>query len=143
MRGGHASHARSEERAGVGDVRPTHALRRAGACHLPRRGRLLARRPVRAVVWLDTLEGGPGYRIKKLRYEALPGLWVPALLYEPETLEGKVPAVLNVNGHDSKGKSADYKQIRCINQAKRGMLALNIEWLGMGQLHDATTTATT
>ena len=26
------------------------------------------------------------------------------------------------------------KQIRCINQAKRGMLALNVGWLGMGQL---------
>lgn len=88
------------------------------------------------VVWLETIEGGPGYRIKKLRFEALPGLWIPALLYEPQKLEGKVPAVLNVNGHDRNGKAADYKQIRCINQAKRGMLALNIEWLGMGQFAD-------
>jgi dienelactone hydrolase len=86
------------------------------------------------VEWLETIDGGPGYRIKKLRYEALPGLWIPALLYEPASLEGKVPAVLNVNGHDGKGKAAPYKQIRCINQAKRGMLALNVEWFGMGQL---------
>ena len=49
-------------------------------------------------------------------------------------LKGRVPVVLNVNGHDSKGKAAPYKQIRCINLAKRGMLALNLEWLGMGQL---------
>jgi len=89
------------------------------------------------VKWLETIKGGPGYRIKKLRYEALPGLWVPALLYEPEKLDGKVPAVLNVNGHDRNGKAANYKQIRCINQAKRGMLALNVEWLGMGQLSSA------
>ena len=88
----------------------------------------------RRIEWLDTIPGGPGYRIKKLRYEALPGLWIPALLYEPEKLEGRVPVVLNVNGHDSKGKQAPYKQIRCINLAKRGMLALNVEWLGMGQL---------
>ncbi|HEY3392184.1 MAG TPA: hypothetical protein VGK58_05730 [Lacipirellulaceae bacterium] len=88
----------------------------------------------RRIEWLDTISGGPGYRIKKLRYEALPGLWIPALLYEPERLDGRVPVVLNVNGHDSKGKQAPYKQIRCINLAKRGMLALNIEWLGMGQL---------
>jgi dienelactone hydrolase len=87
------------------------------------------------VVWLETLETGAGYRIKKLRYEAAPGLWVPALLYEPENAAGKVPAVLNVNGHDAQGKAAEYKQIRCINQAKRGMLALNVEWFGMGQLH--------
>lgn len=87
------------------------------------------------VEWLETIPGGPGYRIKKLRYEAVPGLWIPALLYEPESLTGKVPAVLNVNGHDrGDGKAADYKQIRCINQAKRGLLALNVEWIGMGQL---------
>tara|TARA_R110002095_G_scaffold138534_1_gene120289 strand:+ start:260806 stop:263562 length:2757 start_codon:yes stop_codon:yes gene_type:complete len=88
------------------------------------------------VVWLETITGGPGYKIQKLRYEALPGLWVPALLYIPNELSGKVPVVMNVNGHDRKdGKAADYKQIRCINQAKRGMLALNVEWLGMGQLN--------
>jgi hypothetical protein len=86
------------------------------------------------VEWLDTMEGGPGYHIRKLRYEALPGLWIPALLYEPEKLTGRVPAVLNVNGHTSLGKQYPPKQIRCINQAKRGMLALNIEWVGMGQL---------
>ncbi len=83
---------------------------------------------------LEVIEGGAGYRIRKLRYEALPGLWIPALLYEPTDLSGRVPAVMNVNGHDGNGKAADYKQIRCINQAKRGMLALNVEWLGMGQL---------
>ncbi len=86
------------------------------------------------VEWFETIEGGPGYCIRKLRYEALPGLWIPALLYEPETLSGKVPVVLNVNGHEKVGKRVPYKQIRCINQAKRGMLALNVEWLGMGQL---------
>jgi dienelactone hydrolase len=99
------------------------------------RGAAAAWRDARTrVEWLDTIKGGPGYRIKKLRYEALPGLWIPALLYEPEKLQGKVPVILNVNGHDGNGKAAGYKQIRCINQAKRGMLALNVEWLGMGQL---------
>jgi hypothetical protein len=88
------------------------------------------------VKYLETIEGGPEYRIKKLIYEAVPGLWIPALLYEPKKLDGPVPVVLNVNGHDRKnGKAADYKQIRCINQAKRGMIALNLEWVGMGQLH--------
>lgn len=89
------------------------------------------------VEWLDAMEGGPGYRIRKLRYEALPGMWIPALLYEPEGLSGKVPAVLNVNGHTALGKQYPPKQIRCINQAKRGILALNVEWLGMGQLRAA------
>jgi len=32
------------------------------------------------------------------------------------------------------GKSVEYKQKRCINQARQGMLALNREWLAMGEL---------
>jgi len=85
------------------------------------------------VEWAGELPGR-GYRVRKLRYEALPGLWAPALLYLPERLEGRVPVHLAVNGHDGKGKAADYKQMRCINLAKRGMIALNAEWIGMGQL---------
>ena len=84
--------------------------------------------------WQDVIHGDETYRIKKLRYEALPGLWIPALLYEPLQLTGPTAVAMNINGHDGNGKAADYKQIRCINQAKRGMLALNVEWLGMGQL---------
>jgi hypothetical protein len=86
------------------------------------------------VEWFDTIEGGPGYKIRKLRYEALPGVWIPALLYLPDNLSGKVPVMLAVNGHDGNGKAAPYKQVRCINLAKRGMISLNVEWFGMGQL---------
>ncbi len=86
------------------------------------------------VEWLDTILGGAGYHIRKLRYEAVPGFWIPALLYEPDAPKSKMPVVLNVSGHDPNGKSAVYKQVHCINQVKRGMLALNVEWIGMGQL---------
>lgn len=86
------------------------------------------------VEWRGVIETGAGYRIRKLRYEGYPGLWVPALLYEPTNLRGKVPAVLNPNGHHAGGKAMDYKQARCINLAKRGMLALNTEFIGMGEL---------
>ena len=90
------------------------------------------------VEWLQTIDGGPGYKIRKLRYEAVPGLWIPALLYEPtEFKTPKVPVSLAVNGHDSAGKAVAYKQLRCINQAKRGMIVLNTEYLGMGQLTGA------
>ena len=86
------------------------------------------------VEWRGVIDAGPGYRIRKLRYEGYPGLWVPALLYEPTGLQGQVPAVLNPNGHHAGGKAMDYKQARCINLAKRGMLALNTEFIGMGEL---------
>ena len=86
------------------------------------------------IEWLDTIPGGPGYHIRKLRYEALPGMWIPASLYEPDRLSGKVPLILHLNGHERTGKSVDYKQLLSINLAKRGMLVLDLEWLGMGQL---------
>lgn len=95
-----------------------------------------AKQPLR-VEWLDTIPGGPAYHIRKLRYETAPGFWIPALLYEPDAPAGKMPVVLNVSGHDPNGKVAGYKQIHCINQVKRGMLALNVEWIGMGQLSHA------
>ena len=83
---------------------------------------------------LGVVAGGEGYQARKLRYEALPGMWIPAILYVPEPLSGKVPVMLAVNGHDRNGKAAKYKQVRCINLAKRGLLVLNVEWFGMGQL---------
>jgi len=86
------------------------------------------------VEWRGVIETGKGYRIRKLRYEGYPGLWVPALLYEPTALRGKVPAVLNPNGHHPGGKAMDYKQARCLNLAKRGVLALSTEFIGMGEL---------
>jgi dienelactone hydrolase len=87
------------------------------------------------VVWLERIKTDQGYSLRKLRVEALPGLWIPGILYEPDDLQERVPVVLNVNGHDREGKVTAYKQLRCINLAKRGMLALNLEWLGMGQLN--------
>jgi len=92
-----------------------------------------AKQPLK-VEWLETIPGGHGYHIRKLRYEASPGFWIPALLYEPDAPAAKAPVVLNVSGHDPNGKTAGYKQIHCINQVKRGMLALDAEWIGMGQL---------
>jgi dienelactone hydrolase len=89
------------------------------------------------VEWVDRLPGRGGYSIRKLRYEAVPGLCIPALLYEPEALSRRVPAILNLNGHVGlPGKAIEYEQIRCINLAKRGMLALHPEWLNCGELWD-------
>jgi len=79
---------------------------------------------------------GKGYRIRKLRYEIVPGFQSVALLYEPENLRGKMPAILNVNGHvGPPGKSVEYKQKRCITFARHGILALNLEWFYFGELN--------
>src|SRR5262245_5830129 len=84
---------------------------------------------------MGSIPTGMGYRIRKLRFEIVPGFAGTAILYEPEVMKGKVPAILNVNGHvGSPGKAVEYKQKRCINQALRGIVALNLEWLGCGEL---------
>lgn len=76
----------------------------------------------------------PGYRIVKLRFEIVPGFYSAALLYEPEHMSEKMPAILNVNGHGPGGKAVEHKQKRCINQARRGIIALNLEWFDFGEL---------
>lgn len=85
---------------------------------------------------LGVIESGEGYRVRKLRYEIVPGFQSTAILYEPENPAGKAPAILNVNGHEyPEGKAVEYKQKRCINFAKRGIFALSPEWLSCGELY--------
>ena len=81
------------------------------------------------------IDTGYGYKLRKLRYEIVPGFYSAAILYEPDHMAGKVPAILNVNGHvGPQGKAVEYKQKRCINYAKRGIMALNLEWFAYGEL---------
>ena len=86
------------------------------------------------VVWGEVLQPAKEYVIRKLRYECYPGYWVPGLLYEPTGGEGPRPVMLNPEGHYRGGMFAGYKQIRCANLARRGVLALSMEFLGMGEL---------
>ena len=79
---------------------------------------------------------GAGFRRRKLRYEIVPGFYSTAVLYEPGKLNAKAPAVLDVMGHFPAGKAMEFEQTMCINQALRGMVALNLEWLDMGELRD-------
>jgi dienelactone hydrolase len=80
------------------------------------------------------VESGNGYRVRKFRYDIVPGFAATALLYEPEKTNGRVPAILNVIGHEPMGNAAEYEQKRCINFAKRGIVALSLGWVGFGEL---------
>lgn len=79
-----------------------------------------------------------GYRVRKIRFEAVPGLHVPALVYEPVIAarrpSQKIPVVLNFNGHEGTGMANSYHQARAINLAKKGLYAINVEWIGQTQL---------
>jgi dienelactone hydrolase len=90
------------------------------------------------VEWLDTITTPHGYSIRKLRYQVVPGLWIPALLYLPDKADpaSPSPGILNVNGHvGPPGKAIEYEQLRCINLAKRGIAALHPEWFNFGDLN--------
>jgi len=89
------------------------------------------------VVWCDTIPHD-AYTIRLLRYAAVPGLWIPAALYEPLSEIAPIPAVLNVNGHSyDQGKAEEVEQIRCATLARNGILALHPEWFACGELGGA------
>jgi dienelactone hydrolase len=85
---------------------------------------------------LGPLPSGEGYQRRKLRYEIVPGFYSTAILYEPAHLQDRVPAVLNLMGHfEPVGKAMEFEQKLCINLTLHGMMALNLEWIGMGELY--------
>src|SRR5262249_32599532 len=49
---------------------------------------------------VGAIESGNGYRIRKFRYQVVPGSQADALLYEPQTGSARMPGILNVLGHD-------------------------------------------
>ena len=85
---------------------------------------------------LGAVASGKGYQLHRLRYEIVPGFYCTALLYTPDPLHGRVPAVLNVMGHfTERGNKMEFEQKFCINQALKGMVVLNPDWIGMGELN--------
>ncbi|HEY3099174.1 MAG TPA: acetylxylan esterase [Methylomirabilota bacterium] len=74
------------------------------------------------------------YRIRKLRYEIVPGMRAPAILCEPVSRSRPAPAVLNLIGHEEGGKAIASAQQRCVAFAKMGVVALTPEWPGFGEL---------
>jgi dienelactone hydrolase len=82
----------------------------------------------------EVIDTTHGYRLRKFRYEVVPGFYSTAILYEPEKISGRVPAILNLVGHDPLGNVVEYEQKRCINFAKQGILALSLGWPGFGEL---------
>ncbi|HBL75313.1 MAG: hypothetical protein A2W90_20570 [Bacteroidetes bacterium GWF2_42_66] len=73
-----------------------------------------------------------GYRIEKLYYESLPGLYVPANLYIPDHIEHPCPAILYVCGHSRTQK--EYYQGYPQKFAQLGFVCLIIETIQFGEV---------
>jgi cephalosporin-C deacetylase-like acetyl esterase len=73
-----------------------------------------------------------GYRIEKLYYESLPGLYVPANLYIPDDIREPRPAILYVCGHSPTQKVRYQPYPRKF--AELGFVCLIIETIQMGEV---------
>jgi dienelactone hydrolase len=69
-----------------------------------------------------------GYTIQKLVFESHPQFFVTAYVYKSDSAPaGRLPVIVNVNGHWAHKKGEDRVQLRCAFQALRGYLAIAID----------------
>jgi dienelactone hydrolase len=80
---------------------------------------------------LETLDR-PDYRIEKIVFQTLPGVWMTANAWVPKR-EGKLPAVLCVHGHWAGAKQDPHVQARCAGLAKLGFFVLAVDAFGAGE----------
>ena len=73
------------------------------------------------------------YRIEKIIYESMPGFYVTGCLYVPNKINNKVPAILNVIGHDQESFRAPLYQTINTNLVKKGMIVFAIDPPGQGE----------
>ena len=81
------------------------------------------------------------YRIEKIIYQSMPGFYVTGCMYIPNRINNKVPAILNVIGHDQEAFRAPLYQTINSNLAKKGMIVFAIDPPGQGehvQYYDST-----
>jgi dienelactone hydrolase len=76
-----------------------------------------------------------GYRIEKLLLQTRPDVWMTANAYVPETVKGKVPAVLVVHGHWALARRDPVVQARCLGLVKLGFFVLAVDAFGAGERH--------
>lgn len=74
----------------------------------------------------------PGYRVEKLIFQTLPGVWMTANAYVPDR-PGRLPALLMVHGHWRGAKQDPTVQARCIGAAKLGFFVLVVDAFGAGE----------
>jgi hypothetical protein len=70
------------------------------------------------------------YTIQNIAIETLPGLYVCGSLYRPLKAKGKLPVILNPDGHFERGRYREDCQYRCAMQAKMGAMAFSYDLFG-------------
>ena len=73
-----------------------------------------------------------GYRVEKIIFQTMPGVWMTASAYVPDK-PGKLPALLAVHGHWRGARLDPVLQKRCIGPAKVGYFVLAVDAFGAGE----------
>jgi hypothetical protein len=74
-----------------------------------------------------------GYTVQNIAIETLPGLYVCGSLYRPINTKGKIPIILNPDGHFADGRYRADCQLRCAMQARMGAMAFSYDLFAWGE----------
>ena len=74
-----------------------------------------------------------GYTIENVAIEVLPGVYVSGSLYQPLHSKGRIPGILNPDGHFDHGRYRPDCQLRCAMLAKMGAMAFSYDLFAWGE----------
>ena len=74
-----------------------------------------------------------GYTVENIAIEILPGLWINGSLYKPAVYKGKIPVILNPDGHWDKQRYRPDCQYRCAALARMGAMAFSYDLFAWGE----------
>lgn len=74
-----------------------------------------------------------GYTVENIAIEILPGVWINGSLYKPSKYKGKIPVILNPDGHWEKQRYRADCQYRCAAMAKMGAMAFSYDLFAWGE----------
>lgn len=74
-----------------------------------------------------------GYTVENIALEILPGLYVNGSLYRPTKIKGKIPVILNPDGHWEKQRYRPDCQYRCATLARMGAIAFSYDLFAWGE----------
>lgn len=74
-----------------------------------------------------------GYTVENIAIEILPGLYINGSLYKPAVIKGKIPVILNPDGHWEKQRYRPDCQYRCAALARMGAMAFSYDLFAWGE----------
>jgi Acetyl xylan esterase (AXE1) len=74
-----------------------------------------------------------GYTVENIAIEILPGLYINGSLYKPSNYKGRIPVILNPDGHWEKQRYRPDCQYRCAALARMGAMAFSYDLFAWGE----------